>query len=306
MRVVFLFLDGVGLGEPDPSVNPLAAAPMPTLQELLDGHIPTATTPHIRTTLAAFTHTDATLGVPGIPQSATGQATLLTGRNVPALIGEHYGPRPDARIRPLLERDTLFHRARAAGKCIAFANAYPERYFRYVNSGRRLPGAMAYTARAAGIRLRNAEDLRAGHAISVDFTNRAWREQLGYPDMPLRTPEESGHIVADLAREHDLVIVEQWATDVAGHRRDWEAGLYLLTALDAFLAGLLAHVDLDNTLILITSDHGNLEDMRTRRHTTNPVPTVLIGARAAELAEPHLSLDRVYTLLERALLDPAT
>jgi len=30
-------------------------------------------------------------------------------------------------------------------------------------------------------------------------------------------------------------------------------------------------------LILLTSDHGNLEDLSTRRHTSNPVPALLIG-----------------------------
>jgi bisphosphoglycerate-independent phosphoglycerate mutase (AlkP superfamily) len=38
--------------------------------------------------------------------------------------------------------------------------------------------------------------------------------------------------------------------------------------------------DDDAGLILITSDHGNMEDMRTRRHTDNPVPGLVIGAKA--------------------------
>jgi bisphosphoglycerate-independent phosphoglycerate mutase (AlkP superfamily) len=29
---------------------------------------------------------------------------------------------------------------------------------------------------------------------------------------------------------------------------------------------------------MITSDHGNLEDLSTRRHTKNPVPALLIGS----------------------------
>ncbi len=300
-RVFFLFLDGVGLGALDPDVNPLCRAAMPTLRELLGGIVPTQETPTARTAMASLVPTDATLGVPGRPQSATGQATILTGRNVPALIGEHYGPRPDRRIRPFLERDTLFHRLRASGRKVAFANAYPARYFEAVGNGKRIPGAMAYAARAAGIPLRTAEDLLAGRAVSVDFTNRAWRERLGYREMPLRTPEECGRLAASLLQEHDLVVVEQWATDVVGHRRDWREGLELLEALDEFLSGVMDVLDLERDLLVVTSDHGNLEDMRVRGHTTNPVPTIVVGKGHDDLVSRVDTLCDIYPLLMGAL-----
>lgn len=296
-RVFFLFLDGVGLGAPDPDVNPLCRAAMPTLRALLGGIVPTRDTPTARTAMASLVPTDATLGVPGRPQSATGQATILTGRNVPALIGEHYGPRPDHRLRPLLERDTLFHRLRAMGKRVAFANAYPARYFEAVGNGKRIPGAMAYAARAAGIPLRTARDLAQGKAFSVDFTNHAWRERLGYSDMPLRTPEECGRLAAALMDEHDLVVVEQWATDMVGHRRDWGEGISLLERLDGFLRGLLERMDLSRDVLIITSDHGNLEDMRVRGHTTNPVPTIVVGKGHRDLADRVHTLCDIYPLL---------
>ena len=306
MSLLFLFLDGVGIGKEDPEVNPLVGASMPTLRDLLGGYVPTHKHPEMETGSARALSTDATLGVLGIPQSATGQAAILTGRNVPALIGEHYGPRPDHRIRPLLESDTLFHALVRQGKRVAFANAYPERYFRHVNSGRRLPGAWAYAARAAGIPLRTAEDLAAGQAISVDFTNEGWREMLGYADMPLRTPEESGHIVARLLQTHDLVVVEQWATDMVGHRQDREGALTLLAHLDRFLRGLLDHLDLSRHTVLITSDHGNLEDLSTRRHTRNPVPTIVIGRGVRYELRALRRLDGIRRWVENRVLDVGT
>ena len=293
MALLFLFLDGVGLGEENPHVNPLVAAPMPTLRALLDGHVPTLAHPHIQTPRAHAFATDALLGVPGTPQSATGQATILTGKNVPALLREHYGPRPDARIRPLLEEDTLFHALRRKGHGIAFANAYPDRYFARMNRGHRVPGAMPYAARAAGIPLRTREDLARGRAISVDFTNEGWRDMLGDEDIPLRTPEESGAIVARLMDKHDLVFIDQWVPDMLGHRGDWEGALRFLAHLDRFLQGVLEHVDLARDTIFITSDHGNLEDMRVTRHTRNPVLTVVIGRGAHD---PRLPLERLDML----------
>ncbi len=301
MRVLFLFLDGVGLGEPDAYVNPWCAASLPTLRSLLGGRIPSLEHPYVVTSDAVLYPTDATGGVTGLPQSATGQASLLTGVNVPALVGEHYGPRPDRRIRPLLERDTFLLSALKAGKRVAFANAYPPRFFQQVDSGRRLPGALPYAARSAGIRLRTAADLAAGRAFSVDYTNQVWREQLGFPHMPVWTPREAGRRFAMWAQAYDLVVVDQWATDMAGHRRDWEMAVTLLERFDAFLNGIVETIDLASTVVLVTSDHGNLEDMRTRRHTRNPVFTLIIGPWRVLGNGRVEHLYQVRTVVERAL-----
>jgi 2,3-bisphosphoglycerate-independent phosphoglycerate mutase len=46
------------------------------------------------------------------------------------------------------------------------------------------------------------------------------------------------------------------------------------------LGGLVEEMD-DDLLVLVTSDHGNMEDMSTRRHTDAMVPALVIGERAA-------------------------
>ena len=277
-RVVVLFLDGVGLGDDDPQVNPLAAAQLPVLTGLLGGRRLVAGSGRIEAAQATMIPTDAGLGVPGRPQSATGQTALLTGRNAPKIVGEHYGPRPNAVLRAMLEGPTLFTRLLAEDRSAAFANAFPQGYFDAVARGKRLHGAIPHAAQAAGLRLRTADDLRAGRALSVDLTNTAWRETLGYGNVPLWTPAAAGEVLARLAASHDLVFFDNWSTDVAGHRGDLAASVQVLEQIDAFLGGLLAAVDQDQTLTAIISDHGNIEDIRARGHTENLVPTVLIGA----------------------------
>ena len=276
-RVVVLFLDGVGLGDEDPRVNPLAAAELPVLAGLLAGRRLTAGGGRIDAAGATMIPTDAALGVPGRPQSATGQTALLTGRNAPQIIGGHFGPRPNAALRAMLEGPTLFTRLLAEGRRVAFANAYPQGYFDAVARGKRLHGAIPHAVQAAGLRLRTAEDLHAGQALSVDLTNAAW-QGMGYPAMPLWTPAEAGRVLGQLSSGHDLVFFDNWATDVAGHRGDLAASVRVLEEIDAFLGGLLGAIDLEQTLLAIISDHGNIEDIRARGHTENPVPTILIGA----------------------------
>jgi bisphosphoglycerate-independent phosphoglycerate mutase (AlkP superfamily) len=60
--------------------------------------------------------------------------------------------------------------------------------------------------------------------------------------------------------------------------------------LDDFWAGILAGVDLSNTLLLVVSDHGNFEDWTTHKHTQNPSLTILTGAGFHELVSQLKSL----------------
>ena len=54
-RIIFLFLDGVGLGADDPSINPLARAHLPTIGALLNGAPLTASSGQVTAARASLT-----------------------------------------------------------------------------------------------------------------------------------------------------------------------------------------------------------------------------------------------------------
>ena len=300
MRFLFLFLDGVGLGADDPSTNPFASTPMPHLETLLNGHrlLQNETAFPIDTPRATLIPVDACLGITGRPQSASGQATLLTGKNVPALIGEHYGPKPNAAIRKILKNGNLFHRFQQAGYRASLLNAFPQGYFQAIESGRRLPGAVAMAARNAQIPLKTQEDLLNGEALSADFTAQGWWDHLKLPGTPILTPREAGIRLAELSAKVEFSFFEYWISDYTGHKRNFEAAQSLLSTFDQVLGGLLAAWEDASGLILITSDHGNLEDLSTRKHTRNPVPALVIG-------DPALRRDFVAKLRDLSDIAPA-
>jgi len=132
--------------------------------------------------------------------------------------------------------------------------------------------------RKSGIPLLNQDDLFAGRALSADFTGKGWRERLGYADTPVYSFNQAGGKLAQLAQEYDFSFFEFWISDFIGHRKDMEEALLWLKRFDQVLGGLLNAWDDKGGLILITSDHGNLEDLSTRRHTANPVPALIIGS----------------------------
>ncbi|GAB4485862.1 MAG: metalloenzyme [Anaerolineales bacterium] len=283
MRVLFLFLDGVGLGLDDPSLNPFARADMPNLSGLFDGRRLLADSAPLQNERAALLALDACLGISGLPQSATGQAVLLTGRNIPAEIGYHYGPKPDKAIAATLEDGGIFGVLKRGGKRAALINAYPARYFQGIHSGRRLYSSIPLAVTNAGIPLRSTDDLMSGNAISADLTGLGWHERLGHPEIPLLSPVQAGQRLADLSANLDFAFFEYWLTDYAGHEQDMDAAVRLLEQFDAVLGGLLEAWDDENGLVLLTSDHGNLEDLSTRRHTGSLVPLLLVGnAQARE------------------------
>ncbi|WP_218830554.1 alkaline phosphatase family protein [Rubrivirga marina] len=301
-HVLFVFLDGVGLG-PATVANPFATVPLPAFERLAGGQRWTAEAAPIRQPRHVFVPIDATLGLEGLPQSGTGQAALFTGENAAAVHGRHFGPYPPTTVRPLVAEQSVFARLAGAGLPtgrLAFANAYPDRFFRFVE-GRGRWTVTTLAANAAGVRLRRADDLRAGRALAADLTAEGWRAFA--PDLPARTEAEAAGHLAALAEGHAFTLFEYFLTDKAGHSRDAARAAAVLARLDAFLEALLDALP-DGALLLLSSDHGNLEDLSTKSHTRHPVPLVAWGEGADAFAEAGSLLDvtpRIVDLLAQTL-----
>jgi hypothetical protein len=306
VATLFVFVDGVGAGERDPERNPLARGDF-LLSRFSDGGggpLPGGG----RCVLA-----DATLGVPGRPQSATGQTAILTGENAPRLLGRHLLGFPNAALREVLRSRSLFRVLAESGRRAAFANAYPVAYLRALGidaagepefelQGRRARAAATTVAFAAGGgRFRTWDDARAGHALTHDITGRRAR---GFgADLPLRDPSEAAAILRAVAAEHDLTVFEFFETDEAGHARSMERALDALGRLDTLLRALVAGLDAGDALV-VASDHGNLEDLSSRNHTRASVPVLGFGGAAGAVDEVK-DLTHLAPLLARLSGRPA-
>jgi hypothetical protein len=216
---------------------------------------------------------DACLGVPGLPQSATGQTALFTGVNAPALVGDHVTAFPTQQLRAVIAEHSVLKRVADAGGQVLFANAHSERFWQMIREGKRRLGASTLTALAAKVAIPTLVDLAEGRALLWDITHEIASSYLGY-GLPKLLPEEAGARLATLAMSYDMVLFESFLTDLAGHRRIEPA--WVLPRLDAFLGAVVAHRSPDTTLV-ICSDHGNVEDTTSKAHTTNPVPLLVLG-----------------------------
>ena len=312
MRVLFIFLDGIGLGENDPEVNPFARAQMPNLNALLDGRLLLKDSAPFIGEHATLLAIDPNVGVDGLPQSATGQAMLVTGKNISAELGYHYGPKPNPAVAAYLKDDTLFARFTKAGKKAALLNAYPPRYFDGIDSGKRLYSSIPLAGTNAGLSLFTHDDLFAGRALSADFTGEGWRTMLGFPDSPVMNAHDAGRKLAALANEYDFALFEYWASDYAGHKQQMETAVGLMEIFDGVLGGVTERMKdeggtlrvKDELLVVVTSDHGNMEDLSTRKHTSANVPALVIGEKLArdEFTRAMTNLTHIAPAIWRAVM----
>lgn len=292
MSVCFIFLDGVGIGRKDGS-NPFAADPSEFFKKFLDGGEDRIAYD------GAIIPTDARLGLEGLPQSATGQTAILTGVNASQVLGRHLSGFPGPTLRRILLEHSIFLRLKNAKKVSVFANAYSSAYF--VQRGDRV-SASTWAVKAAAIPFRWIEDLRSQEALGPDLTNHLFAE-FGY-DVPLFTPERAGKILATLLQRFDFVMYEYPFTDVVGHAQDIERANRILGHIHQFLRSFLSSVDFSRDTVILTSDHGNIEDLSTSVHTRNPVPTLVWG-RNKQMAVENISniQDITPTILKIASLD---
>ena len=293
------------MGEASPESNPFMQAKMPHLTGLLgEGwHLRPADgdAGRISTKRASLAPTDPNLGLPGRPQSATGQATILTGRNVPLLVGEHYGPKPNKAVAAVVREGNLFTEVIANGGKAALITPYPQGYFDSINSGRRLLSSVPLAATSAGLKLMTADDLRNGWAVSPGFTGQGWHDHLGYSDIPILTLTQAGQQIARIAQSYEFSFFEHWPSDRSGHRGPIDQAVAHLDIIDEVLGGLFAEWDDENDLLIITSDHGNIEEKDHRQHSRNPVPTILVGKEHARLAEIVEDLTDIARVVEQFL-----
>ncbi len=291
-HILFLFVDGIGIGENDPEINPCADQQWRFFNNTLDQQYPKSL-PHDGIALGL----DANLDMPLLPQSATGQTSLFTGVNASKLLGRHLNHRPNAQLREVIKEHSIFKKLVDKGKKVAFLNAFrppffdfePDEIIRHLS----VTSCMNYFA---GQQFFGIEDIWAERSVYQDMSGDALREK-GF-DAPVVSPQKAGEIIGKQSRAYDLALFEYFQTDFAGHSKEMERARNEIVKLEAFLGAILETVDLDETLVLLTSDHGNIEDLSFKGHTRNPAMTLAFGPGQEKFGNPVKSIvDVAETLL---------
>lgn len=267
----FFFIDGIGLGHKE-QYNQLTDLFRPLAGK---GNFHKDAVP-FQSNQLIFKGIDACLGVQGRPQSATGQSAIMTGKNTARELGYHLFALPDAQLVTLIQQNNIMKHLASRGLQVTSANLYSEGFFkrRRYGSRNRMP-VSTLTIESSGCGFRMIEDYTKGRAVFADITHH-WIRNKGI-DLPLITPEEAAAHARNIIDENDFTFFEYFLTDLYGHKRD-AAGLSgSVQTINRFLAELLVPGGQRPFNILITSDHGNAENIGKNEHTTNQVPFIFYG-----------------------------
>jgi 2,3-bisphosphoglycerate-independent phosphoglycerate mutase len=182
----------------------------------------------------------------------------------------------------------------------------------------RVPDTLAEAVSRAGLRqLHVAESEKFAHVtFFLNGGNNqpfAGEEDVGVPS-PHGVPFEqvpglslaqvTGEVLRGIAAGYDLIIANVANGDVIGHTSSREAKVRCAEAVDARLGEMVRAALAADYGVLVTADHGNLEEMAHAdgtpnvSHTANPVPFLLIDPRAPAALRDGSLADVAPTVLE--------
>jgi len=171
---------------------------------------------------------------------------------------------------------------------VDFLNCYTPKYFDHVHKKPKLVSASTLVQMASGRPLKTLEDLREKKGIYMDINHEILRDmarEFLSPGDELFQPIsafEVGKRVFPNFQNYDLCLYEYFLTDKVGHAKDWNYAEKVIQNLEDFFRGILSTMNPEVDQLIVTSDHGNLEDLRIDVHAKNPVPTFLYGKFTSE------------------------
>ena len=277
-----IFLDGVGIGKKDFEYNPFFKYGFETFSKIF-GDIPHLNNLHLENHNCFLFPCDASMGVEGLPQSGTGQASIFCGVNAPKIVGKHFGPFPYSSTIPIIKEKNIFKFFKDRNKNAFFANAYPKIFFDYIKSGKSRLSVTSLSCRLTGIRLNSATDVRRGKALTAEITNARWIKKLNYNIKEIK-PETAAKRLLKIASQNDFTLYEFFLTDHLGHGRIVDEFDKIYSNIDRFLLNIFQNLNHDKMTLVICSDHGNFEDLSVKTHTYNPALTITAGLNAKKLS----------------------
>ncbi len=111
-------------------------------------------------------------------------------------------------------------------------------------------------------------------------------------------------VAAIRSQKYDAIICNYANGDMVGHTGDFAAAVKAVEAVDKCLGQIVAAIEESDGELLITADHGNVEQMldpETRQpltsHTSGPVPLVYVGTSGRQFVSDGSLSDLAPTLL---------
>ncbi len=298
--ILLIFIDGLGIGKNDSHSNPFVKYGFNTFTTHFN-QVPTLDNSFLNCNGKFLFPIDANLGVAGIPQSGTGQASLFCGFNAAKHAGIHFGPFPHSTTHNMIKENHIlkYYSNKRGGSF--YANAYPKPFFEYLKSGKTRLGVTALYCKMNNVRFNTITDIRKGKALTSELTNRRWNERLGYTLSSIK-PQTAARRLLRISSTFKYTHYEFYLFDHMGHLRIKNEFKQIFNDLDLFLSTILTEFNYEKLTVIICADHGNIEDISDKKHTRNPALTITAGKHGEKLSTSIKSLQDVKPQIIRYCL----
>jgi hypothetical protein len=142
-----------------------------------------------------------------------------------------------------------------------------------------------YAARESGLPLLSWDDVRRKQALTGTMTHELearfnW-EALGQEPLAVQNPQDAAASLVGLARQHDFTFYKYQLPDLVSHTGKVELARGVFAVIETFIEAVLRAIDTTETVVIVTSDHGHLEQVAfSRGHPKSRVPTWYFGPDA--------------------------
>jgi hypothetical protein len=147
-----------------------------------------------------------------------------------------------------------------------------------------------HAARESGVPLLTWEDVRRGRALTGTLTHELearfnW-DALGLAAPPRRDPREAAGVLLGLAARHDFTFYKYQLADLVSHTGRVDLAREVFDVIETFIEAVLRGIDRRETVVIVTSDHGHLEQVAySHGHPKSRVPTWYFGPDAETHAD---------------------
>jgi len=275
-KIILIFIDGLGIGRLDTPNNPINKEKFSILYNIIKK--------------AAII--DPVMGVEGLPQSATGQTSLLCGVNAQKILSGHSEGFPGPKLQNIIKKENIFKKLKNIKRKSTFANGYWLNDISEIDKRLRKMVSVTTIASLNGLGyVRPINALINENAVYQDITQKVLKEKGA--NLPIITLKNAAQRLINISKKFDFTLFEYFQTDIAGHKQDLCKANNVLSDLDDFISNIHNLIDFSRSTLIITSDHGNIEDLSTPLHTNNLVPFYVKGFKKDFLTEKVKDLSDV-------------
>ena len=202
---------------------------------------------------------------------------------------------------PHFERDTIESRLRFRGEPVRLSGRDKHGLRELFTLAEINQNIFVHAAREAEVPLYTYADVRAGTALTSSMTHELESDfdlsRFGERPLPERTPQEAAEVLLSRVAESPFVFYKYQIADLVSHSGKLESARDVFDTIEQFLLSVLNQIDPSETFVVVTSDHGHLEQVEFHHgHPKTKVPTWCFGIGAAERASQLRHPEAVFHL----------